>query len=219
MMFFVIIGSFFLIFYIDSRLFNIMKNNIDIEVERITSNIVNSELNKLNVEDNYDSFIDVFKSPDGKIENISYNTRKINEMSGIISSNVQETLFNLDNGDISSNYVFNRVENSKFKNIKKGVLCCVSLGSIKKSTLFSSIGPCVPVKISFIGQVNTDIDVNVHEYGLNNVMVEISLVINIKEQSSIPLISSEKDVIVKEPISIDIIKGDLPEYYSGSLRK
>ena len=69
--------------------------------------------------------------------------------------------------------------------------------------------------MTFIGQVNTELDVKVREYGINNVIVEMDVIVSVCEQASMPLTSKKKDIIVKEPISIEIIKGEIPNYYNG----
>ena len=81
--------------------------------------------------------------------------------------------------------------------------------------MFANIGPTIPIKLTFIGQVNTELDVKVREYGINNVIVEMDVIVSVCEQASMPLTSKKKDIIVKEPISIEIIKGEIPNYYNG----
>ena len=49
-------------------------------------------------------------------------------------------------------------------------------------------------------------------------MVTLNLVIVVKEQISMPISSIKKNVSVKIPISIDIVKGEVPSYYGNGIR-
>ena len=49
--------------------------------------------------------------------------------------------------------------------------------------------------------------------GINNMMISIYLVIVVREQISMPISSIKKNVSVKIPISMDIVRGEVPSYY------
>ena len=66
-----------------------------------------------------------------------------------------------------------------------------------------------------MSQVKTDVDVKVKEYGINNVMVEIYLIVKVREVVSMPITSDSREIVVREPISIDIVRGNIPNYYGG----
>lgn len=202
--------------FIDKRVNIILDQYINIEVERLTNNIVNREVSKIMADMNKMSFINITKS-NGIIENISYNTKEINSLTDQLSNNVQKKLLNLESGDVEEGILIDSTRGGKFKHIENGILCDVSLGSVKSSTLFANVGPKIPIKLTFIGQVSTDVDVNVREYGINNVIIEIYVVVKVREHASMPLTSKKKDIIIKEPISIEIIKGEIPDYYNGMI--
>ena len=103
-----------------------------------------------------------------------------------------------------------------FKNIKNGFITEVMVSSIRGSTLFSSLGPGIPVRLVFIGGVSTDIDIKTEEYGINNVLVKLTLNIKVRERTSLPFTSNEQVINIEEPLSMDIISGDIPDYYKTS---
>ncbi|MCI8461284.1 MAG: sporulation protein YunB [Bacilli bacterium] len=203
--------SFFFIVYIDKRVNDILDQYVNNEVERLTSNIVNRAVSEVMASEDYNDLLDV-GIKDG---HVSYNTRNINKITDSISLYVHNKLFNLEAGDVEDLFVVDRFRSGRFKSIDKGILCDISLGSIRNSSLFANIGPTIPIKLTFIGQVNTELDVKVREYGINNVIVEMDVIVSVCEQASMPLTSKKKDIIVKEPISIEIIKGEIPNYYNG----
>ena len=65
----------------------------------------------------------------------------------------------------------------------------------------------------FSGNINSDIDIQVEEYGINNAIVKIYIVVSIREQAILPLTSKENEIVIREPIVVDIIKGEIPKYY------
>lgn len=166
------------------------------------------------VESNHNSLLNIEKG-NGVIENISYNTKEINLLTDKISKDVHKKLLNLEAGDVEESFLVDSTRGGRFKHIKDGILCDVSLGSVKGSTLFANIGPKIPIRLTFIGQVNTDVDVKVREYGINNVIIEVDVIVKVTEHASMPLTSKKKEIVVREPISIELIKGEIPDYYNG----
>ncbi|MBQ6324081.1 MAG: sporulation protein YunB [Bacilli bacterium] len=212
--FLVWVSAFFLIEIIDKRLTTILKQYINIEVERVTNNIVNKSINELMATNEYGKFL-IIERDTNDIEKISYNTLEINRLTNDVSKYIQKELLELDDGYIDDFFVSDRMRKSRFNKIKKGIICDVSLGSIRNSSMFANVGPMIPIKLVFMSQVKTDVDVKIKEYGINNVMVEIYLIVKVREVISMPITSDSREIIVKEPISIDIVRGSIPNYYGG----
>lgn len=208
--------SFLILIWLDHQLNLILNPYIDIEVERLTNNIVNREVHKQMKE------ITMLPSTQNqnfsKFEKLSYNTWEINQLKIKIAGAIEDTLSQLENGKMDEYFLPKRIQSGRFQAIRGGIICDVSIGSLRGSTMFANIGPTIPIKLTFTGQVQSDVDVEVKEYGLNSAFVEVVLVFQIKEQVSMPLSSRQKTIVVKEPISMDIIQGDVPRYYSDSFQ-
>ncbi len=209
----VLLATFFFILYIDKRVNAILDQYINIEVERLTGNIVNRAVSEVMSNEDYRNILQ-----EGlKDGHISYKTQSINRLTDKISLYVHDKLMNLEAGDIPDLFVVDRFRNGKFKKIDNGILCDISLGSVRNSSLFANVGPTIPIKLTFTGVVNAELDVKIKEYGINNVIVEMDVIVKVREHASMPLTSKRKDIVVKEPISIEIIKGEIPDYYNGVL--
>ena len=202
------------LFFLDKRMETILKQYVEVEVERITTNIVHKTVQEKIVQGDYDSSFLLNKKDSDN--NFSYDTTKINKMKMEITKYVQEALLKLDDGIVDDFFVSNRVKTGRFQKINNGILCDISVGSLRKSILFANIGPTIPLKLTFTGDVHSDVDIHVKEYGINNVMIEIFLILTVQEQVSMPLTSSRKSVVVKTPVSLDIIRGNVPDYYGSS---
>lgn len=189
-----------------------LKPYIDIEVERLTNNIVLKSIHK-SLDKDYN-----FKLEDNKSQNIYYDTKKLNKIKNSITNDIQDTLINLDNGNINDFFISEKLKKSRFKKVKNGIICDVSIDSIQNFSLFANVSPTIPIKLIFSDQLNSDIDVDIKEYGINNVIIQVYLIVTVKEQVIMPLSSKRSSIVIKEPISIDIIRGKIPEYYNSYLK-
>ena len=191
----------------------ILKPYINDEVERITTNIIESSVHKFMLEKAYKNFIIYNYNDSLKKEEFSYDTEKINKMRFELTEEISRILMDIDNRIIDSKYIPERIKNSRFKNVRRGIMCDISFSSLRNSTLFANVGPSIPIKLLFLGQVSTDIQTDIKDYGINNMMISIYLVIVVREQISMPISSIKKNVSVKIPISMDIVRGEVPSYY------
>lgn len=196
---------------IEARINLILLNYINEEVERFTTNIVSKSISDVMVSYDNDDLIIIDKSGENSF---TYNTVKINRIQNKIVNRIQLKLNQLDSGYFDSFFVLNKLHNNRYRYIKEGVLCEISMGTINKSVLFTNIGPTVPLRIFFSSQLSTDVEIDTKEYGINNVMVTFFLKVNLKEQINMPLSSKIKKIVLKEPISVEIINGKVPNYYN-----
>ena len=205
--------SFLLIRYVDKKLNILLDNYLNMEVKRLTTNVVNKSVKDVLAKQEYDDLIIVSKKENSEINKIEYNTKKINILTNDILNKVQQNIKRLDSGQVDSMFLYNQSKNMRFNKIEKGIVLDVSLGNIYHSSLFANIGPTIPIKLVFSLHTNVDIDLKTKEYGINNIMVEIDAVVTVKEITTMPISSKQKTIKVRSPISIDIIKGNIPENY------
>ena len=174
------------------------------EAERLVNNIVtkviNEEIKNTNIDYN------------------SYNMSKLNEIESIIDERILNELVNIDDGILNDFFVSKRVKKGRFRKIKNGILCDISIGSIRGSTLFANVGPTIPIKLLFSSGLNSTIDIDVQEYGINNVIIKVYFNVTIREQITMPISSKKKKIHIKKIIGIDIIKGEIPDYYTGLIK-
>lgn len=143
-----------------------------------------------------------------------YNTAEVSKILKEVSVNVREYLKKLEQGKIKdiglSDNININVNESKLKN---GVIYQVPTGIIFNNGILANIGPKIPVKLSFIGDITIDIVTNVKEYGINNAIIELIIKVQAEEQVILPFDTKHIKVESLIPISIKIIKGDVPNYY------
>ena len=205
-----IIITLFVVFnFIGKKLTPIIMNYAEKQAKKIAvlviGNAIDSELGEKFKSDNL--FI-----TDGKETN--YNTYEINNILKEVSINVKEYLRKLESGELGDiGLSDNENINVNSKKLKKGIIYQVPSGVIFNNGILANLGPKIPVKLSLIGDITTDIVTDIKEYGINNAVIELGVKIIAEEQVILPFGTKQIQVETVVPISIKIINGTVPGYY------
>ena len=178
---------------------------------RIINKAVNDEISKLK---DIQNMIIVTKGNDDEIQVIDFDSVMINGVLKSITENILVSLSSIEEGSddfFSNNYSINEYSG--------GIVYEVPVGIITDNLFLGNLGPKIPVRLSIIGDVLTNVKTEVKEYGINNALIEISLNVNLTEKVVIPFISETVNVSVDIPISLKLIQGNIPLYYGNSLRR
>ncbi len=214
-----VVFSFFLLSLIGKKLNSTLSNYVNIEANRFANNVVNSTVNEMIIK-NYEEDLFIIKQNEaGEIEMLDYNTQKVNELLLDITNEIQDKLTNLEEGKIADLEISNNFKLKNLTLIRNGVLCEVPIGALKGNMLFSNIGPNIPIKLSFIGQVQSNLETKISSYGINNIVIETNVVVEVEEQITMPTTSEKSLLIITAPLTIKIIKGTVPNYYASSIEK
>lgn len=211
--------SFFLLQEIGQRLAPILSRYVNIEANRFANNIVNSIVNEIIIDNYEENLFEISQNTAGEIEMLDYNTKKVNKLLLEINEAVQQKLINLEEGKIEELEISNNFKLTNLAKTKNGVLCEIPLGTLKGNTLFANIGPNIPIRLSFIGQVQSNLETKITSYGINNIVIETNIIVEVEERITMPTTSENSVVIIKAPLTIKIIKGTVPNYYSGVYEK
>ena len=126
----------------------------------------------------------------GNIKFIGANIITINEITSDIAINIQKSL--------------NNHEDTKIK---------ISLGSFTGSKLFSSIGPNIPIGLSSVGKVNTDVKSEFVSQGINQTIHRVSLQIDCNVDILTPYENIGTSVSNQVLLLENLIVGEIPENY------
>ena len=209
----VVISSFFLLAIVDRMVSPMLYKYITMEAERVVTGIVNSSVNKL-AENNFSKdILEITKNKDDDIKYVTYNTKEVNRLLDLINKDIQKRLIELEEGKTEKLNLAENLKRGSFKNVKQGIVYEIPFGSIRNSTLFGNIGPNIPIKMSFVGQITSNFRTRVNNYGINNLVVEAYIETEVTSQSTMPVSSKSKKIKVEVPISVEIIQGNIPIYY------
>lgn len=192
----------------------------EVEVKRITSLVINKSISyQLDSGVIVDDMFSIVRNGKDEIEMIDFNTVVVNKMLSSITSLIENNLELVANGEgekVSIN--LDGVSDMDYDYIGEGIIFEASAGSFVGSSLISNIGPSVPVKLSIMGDVISNLETKVSEYGINNALVEVGIKVNVDTMVSTPFVSDIVSVEVVIPISVKVISGNIPSYYLNEIQ-
>ena len=190
---------------INDKITPIVINYSTSQMKRITSIIINRSINSdmLNKDDLDNLFI---VNKDNNIVTITLDSIIVNKITDIISDACEDNL--------------RLVEEGKYQELKKKFnigreYFFVPSSIIFKNTLFSAIGPSIPINIKYLGNVTSNLKTEVKEYGINNSLITIYVDINVEMMVILPFSSKEVNITNLVPIVIKMINGEVPQIYGG----
>lgn len=216
-----IISVFLMLKFVNSKLSPILLENAELEINKLSVIIANKAVSQV-LEDkiNTENIFETVKDNDGTIQTIDFNPIVVNQVLNIVTTVVQNNLKLLEEGDIDSIGIYDmNLSEDRINDLEKGIILKIPMGIIANNTLLSNLGPKIPIRLHYIGDVVGNITTKVTQYGINNAMVELGIHLEITAQILLPF-STKKNVIdCNIPLAIKIIQGVVPSYYGGELLK
>ncbi len=164
---------------------------------------------------NLDNLVLIEKDTEGQITTIGWNAPIVQLLLNHTTKNVQDYLHAVEKGNMPPPDL-NSEEIAAYNDpSKKGVIAEIPLGQATNNILLANLGPVIPVRFSVIGDVNTDMRKKVTEYGINNVLVELSIHIEVDIRVTIPFASDTVTVTSDIPVDIRTIQGEVPYFYNS----
>jgi len=93
------------------------------------------------------------------------------------------------------------------------------MGLIYNNVLLDNLGFRIPCKINFISDIDMGFKTRVKDYGVNNLLIEIYLVIDIKYYIMSPSTYKEFGETYEILVASKIVLGRIPMYYGGIMEK
>ena len=185
-----------------------VRSEVKNETIKIINSVVNEEISNIS---NLDEMIYITKNSSDDIQMIDFNSSYVNN---ILNTTTNKLLSKLD--DIGNNSF---CDNCNIYKYNDGIIYEVPLGLISNNIFISNLGPKIPLKLSIIGDIFSNINTVVKEYGINNALVEVSISISVNEKVVIPFLSESINIKTSIPISLKLIQGNIPIYYGNSFGK
>ncbi len=176
---------------------------------------VNSEVtDKISVDD---LFI-ISKDSNQNIKTLDFNPLGVNRLLSKITETVNDHLTSLETTEFEKIDLPSSIS-STFANSKEGngLVFEIPSGMIFKNTILANVGPKIPVKLTLVGDIDSDIKTKVTDYGINNAFIEISVYVHVVEQVILPISSKRVDVEMNVPIALKMIQGEIPDYYLNGI--
>lgn len=203
----IILGIILVLNYIGNHITPIILNYAEKQAKKIAINIIVQAADPSLIEISEST---IFKETKDGIE---YNTVILSKLLERISKNVRKYLRDIEKGKIDALDITTLDINVSTKKLKNGTIYEVPTGIIFNNGLLTNIGPKIPVKLNLVGDITTDIKVDVKEYGINNAIIQISIKVKVTEQVIIPFNKKEITIETEIPVALRLVKGEVPGYY------
>lgn len=167
-------------------------NNVKVDT------LINSKINNL---------IKLSYNNKGEIDNISYDLENTYALLSIVRSSIDKDIKKLENGKINDTNIL----------IKDGLIVNIPFYSFTKNLLIMNIGPTMKTKINILENLAGSITTKLKDYGINSLLIELYLVIDIKSTCFYTLTKSDIHNKYEILISSKIVQGGIPSYYNGFL--
>ena len=174
---------------------------VNIATAAISEGVRRSELSR----ENPSSFITI--SDGGNLPIV--NNMLINYYLANISREIVDIMQYIQRGDLTQLGLQSLVE-------ADGVLFEVPWAAAFNLTLFHNFGPVFPVRARMLGNVGTDMEIQIKEYGINNAVLSVDLIIDTNIQVALPFRSHVEPVTTRIPLVTTPIQGEVPQFYWNS---
>lgn len=206
----------FVIWYFGNLLGDNLVRSAALEVNRITSIIVNNSVRKYLADNDNLDIVDIVRNKD-RIEVIRYNTTSVNRISMDISNSIEQDINYMILGEFDKiDFSLSKITDSYYDKIDDGLVLGISIGNIMGNSLLANVGPRIPLKIEMVSNVNVEIKNKITEYGMNNALMEVFIEISVNPVIVMPFMSNEISVVNTVPLVTEIIHGEIPDSYFGN---
>lgn len=210
---FFLISLFFVLRYINSKVSPVILNYAELELRKLSSVIINSAVSTSTKNMNFEELFIVTKDNNGEIKTIDFNPIEVNELLALATEVIQNNLKRLEEGDIEELDLSNSSYLGSADKLKDGVIFEIPSGLAFGNSFFNNLGPKVPVKISLVGDIFSEISTKVTNYGINNALIEIRINLRLTEQVFLPTSSNKIEIETSIPLTLKLIQGTVPSYY------
>ena len=186
----IIIVALLTVFFLIKTITLVFNNLCQSEAKATATKIVNDTIDDVMENYTYTDLVVINKDNDGKINSIHADTATLNKIVSNIATNIQKNIDSQENRDIY-----------------------IRLGTFTGITLLSGRGPKVPIRISSIGNIDTNIKSEFESAGINQTIHRITLETKCEIQILTPfntIVSSVEDKVI---LAENIVIGEIPESY------
>lgn len=217
----VITGVILLLNNINKKFTPILLETAELEIGKFSTIVVNKAIaqvleDKINTEDLFDTIM----NEKGEIQTIDFNPIIVNQVLNVATSVVQNNLKLLEQGNLDTIGIYDMdLPENRIKDLKKGIITKIPIGVITGNSILANLGPSIPIRLHYIGDVNSNITTKITQYGINNALVEIGVKLQMTAQIILPFTTNKMLLDCDIPLAIKMIQGNVPNYYGSGLVK
>ncbi|QOY38015.1 sporulation protein YunB [Anaerobacillus isosaccharinicus] len=184
------------------------------ETQRIATIAINEAVRKKTLENNdMDKLIDIKQDNNGRIISAHFNSIIVSRVLQETTLNVQRFLNDVSKGNIKDLAIPDGIEVDQDTYQQHGIIHMIPLGQATNNALLGHLGPKVPVRLTAIGDVKSQIHEEILSIGINNAWISLSIEITVDVRVVIPFATDTKEVTTLIPVGMIYIQGDVPQFF------
>lgn len=217
----VIFCVFILLNLVSKRFTPILIETAELEINKFSTIVINKAIaqvleDKINTNDIFQTVI----NENGEIQTIDFNPIIVNQVLNVATSVVQNNLKLLEDGNLDAIGIYDiDLPEKRINDLKKGIITKVPMGVLTKNSVLSNLGPSIPIRLHYIGDVTSNITTKITQYGINNALVEVGVKLQMTAQIILPFMTDKMTLDCNIPLAIKMIQGKVPSYYGSGLVK
>lgn len=206
----VILFSFLFLGILNKKAIPVIMSYANVQTKRIAIEVLRTTgLKEVNKMIKKEEPFTTIKNNSGEIESIDFNTSLLNETLIVVAKSVRRRLREIEKGEKLPLELY---QDNLDNRLKKGIIYEVPIGVVFKNSFLSNMGPRVPVKIEYTGNVGLDVKSRVKSYGLNSALIEIYIYVEVTQRTILPFQSSDIKVTSEIPVIMKVVKGSVSNY-------
>lgn len=214
-----LIISIFLAFkFINLKINPVLLDYANMEARKLASIIINDAINKNFKDINIDELFIITKE-ENEIKAIDFNPIIVNQVLTNTTTLIQTNLKYLEQGKIELlNLNTDALIDYNTDKLRQGIIYEIPSGVIFGNSFLANIGPKIPVRFSLVGDIVSYVNTDVKDYGINNALIEVNIVLELSEQLILPFVTDKITIDTTIPVALKLIQGTVPNYYLNGLQ-
>jgi len=168
----------------------------------------------------FDDLVDISYDEKGNVSVLGWNSEAMNRALRTATDRAEYFLYGMNKGETLDvdDPDLNPVEFGDSVGdlaTKDPTVVEIPIGQATGNTILANLGPKIPVHFEIVGSLQSDVEHEVTEFGVNAALIEIYIPVTVKVQIVIPFSSTTTEISTNVFIDSRVIMGDVPEFYNG----
>ena len=161
----------------------------------------------------YDELVIIERNEENEIALLDFDMVKVNQLANRIVLDIENIYSQIENGTYQAqdeSYYQRRMEEVS----QTGIIASLSLNTLFHLPSFLML-PSIPLTYKHLSSVGSSISKKIENYGVNHVMIELSIEIRMNIAMVYPFFEQYHTQVISIPILLEIFQGQVPLVYSS----
>jgi Sigma54-dependent transcription regulator containing an AAA-type ATPase domain and a DNA-binding domain len=189
----------------------VLKEYGKMEIERFNQLIISHCY--FTSESQFDELVIMKRGDNNEIELIDFDMVKVNQLASKIVLDIEQTYALLEEGN------YHRQDDSFYQKrletvSQTGIISRVPITTLFHLPVIPFCTPQIPIKYRHLSSVGSSVVKNIQNYGVNHVMVELSIEVHMNLTMVYPFFEQYHTHTITIPVLLEIFQGQVPLIYS-----